>query len=90
MTLSVLHQPFQTKEQAEAAVGIRKGNTELLASVNKTLERLKSEDKINQMVTEASLLMADKVNKSQNIFNYSGNTKVYMQQVLVIRSCCLL
>lgn len=56
------------EEQAEAAVGIRKGNTELLASVNKTLDRLKSEDKINQMVTEASLLMADKVNKSQNIF----------------------
>ncbi|MBR2565923.1 MAG: ABC transporter permease subunit, partial [Paenibacillus sp.] len=56
------------EEQAEAAVGIRKGNTELLAAVNKTLERLKSEDKINEMVTEASLLMADKVNKNQNIF----------------------
>ncbi|WP_017688093.1 ABC transporter substrate-binding protein/permease [Paenibacillus sp. PAMC 26794] len=56
------------EEQAEAAIGIRKGNTELLAAVNGTLERLKSEDKINQMVTDASLLMADKANKSQNIF----------------------
>ncbi|WP_397366725.1 ABC transporter substrate-binding protein/permease [Paenibacillus sp. JGP012] len=56
------------EEQAEAAIGIRKGNTELLTAVNKTLDRLKSEDKINQMVTDASLLMADRVNKSQNIF----------------------
>ncbi|WP_342551414.1 ABC transporter substrate-binding protein/permease [Paenibacillus sp. FSL R7-0652] len=56
------------EEQVEAAIGIRKGNTELLTAVNQTLERLKSEDKINQMVTDASLLMADKVNKSQNIF----------------------
>ncbi|MBT2285597.1 ABC transporter substrate-binding protein/permease [Paenibacillus polymyxa] len=54
------------EEQAEAAVGIRKGNTELLSAVNGTLERLKSEDKINQMVTDASLLMAGKVDK--NIF----------------------
>ncbi|PQP81776.1 amino acid ABC transporter substrate-binding protein [Paenibacillus sp. PCH8] len=56
------------EEQAEAAIGIRKGNTELLSVVNGTLERLKSEDKINQMVTDASLLMADKANTSQNIF----------------------
>lgn len=56
------------EEQVEAAIGIRKGNTELLTAVNQTLERLKSEDKINQMVTDASLLMADRVNKSQNIF----------------------
>ncbi|WP_435890989.1 ABC transporter substrate-binding protein/permease [Paenibacillus silvae] len=56
------------EEQVEAAIGIRKGNTELLTAVNQTLERLKSENKINKMVTDASLLMADRVNKSQNIF----------------------
>ncbi|SEL25391.1 ABC transporter substrate-binding protein/permease [Paenibacillus sp. OK003] len=56
------------EEQAEAAIGIRKGNTELLNAVNGTLERLKSENKIDQLVTEASQLMADKVKKDQNIF----------------------
>ncbi|WP_434756703.1 ABC transporter substrate-binding protein/permease [Paenibacillus amylolyticus] len=59
------------EEQVEAAIGIRKGNTELLKAVNQTLERLKSEDKIQQMVTDASLLMADKdvdKDKSKNIF----------------------
>ncbi|MEC0107711.1 ABC transporter substrate-binding protein/permease [Paenibacillus taichungensis] len=53
------------EEQAEAAIGIRKGNTELLNAVNGTLERLKSENKIDQMVTEASKLMAEK--SKQNI-----------------------
>ncbi|RAW13548.1 amino acid ABC transporter substrate-binding protein [Paenibacillus taichungensis] len=54
------------EEQAEAAIGIRKGNTELLNAVNGTLERLKSENKIDQMVTEASKLMVEK--SKQNIF----------------------
>ncbi|NUU62734.1 transporter substrate-binding domain-containing protein [Paenibacillus agri] len=37
-------------------VGIKKGNTELLDQVNKTLSRLNSEGKIDQYVTEASEL----------------------------------
>ncbi|MCM3171737.1 ABC transporter substrate-binding protein/permease [Paenibacillus sp. MER 99-2] len=54
------------EEQVEAAIGIRKGNTELLNAVNSTLERLKSENRIEEMVTEASQLMAGKDTK--NIF----------------------
>ena len=56
------------EEQVAAAIGIRKGNTELLNAVNGTLERLKSENKIDQMVTEASQLMADREVASPNIF----------------------
>ncbi|MCG7378519.1 ABC transporter substrate-binding protein/permease [Paenibacillus sp. ACRSA] len=54
------------EEQVEAAIGIRKGNTELLNAVNSTLERLKSENRIEEMVTEASQLMVGKDTK--NIF----------------------
>ncbi|MBE0336317.1 ABC transporter substrate-binding protein/permease [Paenibacillus sp. 23TSA30-6] len=52
---------------AETAVGIRKGNTELLASVNKTLARLKADGSIEKFSTEASALSADRQASSHNI-----------------------
>lgn len=42
------------------AIGIKKGNTELVDQINKTLSRLKSENKIEQYVSEASDLAAQK------------------------------
>ncbi|GIO54988.1 transporter substrate-binding domain-containing protein [Paenibacillus cellulositrophicus] len=42
------------------AIGIKKGNTELVNQINKTLDRLKSENKIEQYVAEASDLAAQK------------------------------
>ncbi|AJY76966.1 ABC transporter substrate-binding protein/permease [Paenibacillus beijingensis] len=53
----------------QAAIGIRKGNTELLGKVNETLSRLKNDGSIDKMVTEASLLSADRVPPSDNIFS---------------------
>ncbi|MGM1022814.1 MAG: ABC transporter substrate-binding protein/permease [Bacillota bacterium] len=52
---------------ADTAVGIRKGNTELLASVNKTLARLKADGSIEKFSTEASALSADRQASSHNI-----------------------
>ncbi|MGW8958083.1 ABC transporter substrate-binding protein/permease [Paenibacillus sp. NPDC055715] len=52
---------------AQTAVGIRKGNTELLASVNKTLARLKAEGAIEKFSSEASLLSIDRKVSSDNI-----------------------
>lgn len=52
---------------AETAVGIRKGNTELLASVNKTLARLKADGSVEKFSTEASALSADRQASSHNI-----------------------
>lgn len=63
----VLAPAVPDEEEAEAAIGIRKGNTELLNAVNATLDRLKSENKIPQMVTEASQMMAGKETKTPNI-----------------------
>ncbi|MGG1617662.1 ABC transporter substrate-binding protein/permease [Paenibacillus sp. NRS-1782] len=54
-------------EGAETAVGIRKGNAELLASVNKTLTRLKADGSIEKFSTEASALNADRQVSSNNI-----------------------
>jgi arginine/lysine/histidine transporter system substrate-binding protein len=52
---------------AQTAVGIRKGNTELLTSVNKTLARLKAEGAIEKFSSEASLLSIDRKVSSDNI-----------------------
>ena len=41
-------------------IGIKKGNTELLDQVNKTLERLSSEGKIDEYVTAATALAESK------------------------------
>jgi polar amino acid transport system substrate-binding protein len=40
------------------AIGIKKGNAELVEQINKTLDRLKTENKIDQFVAEASDLVA--------------------------------
>ncbi|MFM9280174.1 ABC transporter substrate-binding protein/permease [Paenibacillus jiagnxiensis] len=54
----------------QAAIGIQKGNTELLQSVNETLTRLKNNGDIERMVTEASQLSAGtKDEKALNIWN---------------------
>lgn len=42
------------------AIGVKKGNTELVDHINKTLDRLNSEKKIEQFVSEASDLAAQK------------------------------
>jgi polar amino acid transport system substrate-binding protein len=63
----VLAKAVPDNATAETAVGIRKGNTELLASVNKTLTRLKAEGAIEKLSTEASLLSADRQVSSNNI-----------------------
>lgn len=46
--------------EAQAAIGIRKGNEALLNTVNETLARLTQDGEIEQMIKEASLLAADK------------------------------
>ncbi|MDO7904883.1 ABC transporter permease subunit [Paenibacillus sp. JX-17] len=63
---------------SDAAIGIRKGDTELLNSVNQTLARLKSEGKIDQMVQDASNLSAGKMKeKSSNIFSVFWEYRSY-------------
>ncbi|GIO66524.1 transporter substrate-binding domain-containing protein [Paenibacillus cookii] len=47
-------------EEDGYAIGVKKGNKELLEQINKTLDRLKSENKIDQFVSEASDLAAQK------------------------------
>ncbi|WP_028590822.1 ABC transporter substrate-binding protein/permease [Paenibacillus massiliensis] len=54
--------------EVQAAIGIQKGNTELLNSINGTLDRLKANNDIERMVEEASALAADRPQaKSPNI-----------------------
>lgn len=74
---------------AETAVGIRKGNAELLASVNKTLARLKADGSIEKFSTEASALSADRQVSSNNIVDIFGNTAVYTLRVSATPCCCL-
>ncbi|TBL80809.1 ABC transporter substrate-binding protein/permease [Paenibacillus thalictri] len=52
----------------QAAIGIRKGNKELLAQVNSTIARLKSENRIAEMVKQASQLSVEKQQAPSNIF----------------------
>ncbi|AOZ94534.1 amino acid ABC transporter substrate-binding protein [Paenibacillus crassostreae] len=68
-------------EDAEslAAIGIQKGNTELLNAVNDTLTRLKSNGDIERMVKEASLLAAGK-EKSGNILDVAWKYRSYYIQ----------
>ncbi|AJS61439.1 amino acid ABC transporter substrate-binding protein [Paenibacillus sp. IHBB 10380] len=56
--------------EAQAAIGIRKGNEALLNTVNDTLARLTQDGEIDRMVKEASLLAADIEGQSGgNIFS---------------------
>ncbi|WP_261303039.1 ABC transporter substrate-binding protein/permease [Paenibacillus andongensis] len=61
----------------QAAIGIRKGNTELLAQVNSTVARLKSENRITEMVKQASMLSVDKPQSSGNIFTIFWEYRSY-------------
>ncbi|WP_054955840.1 ABC transporter substrate-binding protein/permease [Paenibacillus dakarensis] len=64
-------------ENDEYAVGVKKGNEELLNSINATLERLKENDKIQQFVDEAGDLAADRVKDNLNTFEYFWKYKDY-------------
>nr|WP_276563020.1 ABC transporter substrate-binding protein/permease [Paenibacillus anseongense] len=61
----------------QAAIGIRKGNTELLAQVNSTVARLKNENRITEMVKQASMLSVDKPQSSGNIFTIFWEYRSY-------------
>ncbi|WP_438350898.1 ABC transporter substrate-binding protein/permease [Paenibacillus sp. FA6] len=62
-----------------AAIGIQKGNVELLNSINETLARLQSNGDIDRMVKEASILAADR-QESGNIFNIAWKYRSYYAQ----------
>ncbi|AEJ20611.1 ABC transporter substrate-binding protein [Gracilinema caldarium] len=49
--------PTFTDDQGGSAIAVKKGNPELLAAINKTVERLMAEKKIDQFVTEANELV---------------------------------
>ncbi|HEY2493560.1 MAG TPA: ABC transporter substrate-binding protein/permease [Paenibacillus sp.] len=55
--------------EAQAAIGIRKGNEALLNTVNGTLARLTQDNEIERMVKEASLLAAEEGHSGSNIFS---------------------
>lgn len=64
---TVLSEAVPENSESQAAIGIKKGNVELLNAVNESLAGMKSEGAIDEMVKEASLLAANK-QKSGNIF----------------------
>lgn len=63
-------------ENDEYAVGVRKGNTELLNSINATLERLKKDDQIQKFVDEAGDLAAGRV-EDMNTFEFFWKYRDY-------------
>lgn len=63
-------------ENDEYAVGVQKGNTELLNSINATLERLKKDDQIQKFVDEAGDLAAGRV-KDMNTFEFFWKYRDY-------------
>jgi len=64
-----------TDSESYAAIGVQKGNTEIVNAINGTLARLKSEGAIEQMVKEASILAAKE--ESGNIFNTAWEFRDY-------------
>ncbi|GAB6930205.1 ABC transporter permease subunit [Paenibacillus sp. JCM 10914] len=66
-----------TAENDEYAIGVRKGNEELLASINATLARLKADDKIQQFVDEASDLAAGRTKENLNVFEFFWKYRDY-------------
>lgn len=64
-------------ENDEYAVGVRKGNEELLNSINATLERLKEGDQIQKFVDEAGDLAADRVKDDLNTFEFFWKYRDY-------------
>lgn len=61
----------------QAAIGIRKGNADLLAQVNSTIDRLKSENRIAEMVKEASQLSIERQQAPGNIFSVFWEYRSY-------------
>ncbi|MHA0858007.1 ABC transporter substrate-binding protein/permease [Paenibacillus sp. CMAA1364] len=61
---------------SQAAIGVQKGNVELLDAINATLVRLKDNGDIERMVKEASLLAADK-QVSGNILDIAWKYRSY-------------
>ncbi|PAK51672.1 ABC transporter substrate-binding protein/permease [Paenibacillus sp. 7541] len=66
-----------TAENDEYAIGVRKGNHELLSSINQTLERLKKDNLIEKFVDEASDLAAGRTKDSLNMFEFFWKYRDY-------------
>ncbi|MGE7824261.1 ABC transporter substrate-binding protein/permease [Paenibacillus sp. NPDC093718] len=66
-----------TAENDAYAIGVRKGNEELLKSINATLERLKENDQIQKFVDEASDLAAGRKAENLNTFEFFWKYRDY-------------
>ncbi|UNK20886.1 ABC transporter substrate-binding protein/permease [Paenibacillus sp. N3/727] len=67
-----------TNENDEYAVGVKKGNEELLNSINATLERLIKDDQIQKFVDEAGDLAAGRSEKEElNTFEFFWKYRDY-------------
>ncbi|WP_409340553.1 ABC transporter substrate-binding protein/permease [Paenibacillus sp. MBLB4367] len=64
----ILSEAVPDDAPVQAAIGIRKGNAELLAKVNSTIARLKSDNSIEELVKQASRLSVEKQQPPGNIF----------------------
>ncbi|NMO95920.1 ABC transporter substrate-binding protein/permease [Paenibacillus lemnae] len=64
-------------ENDEYAVGVRKGNEELLNSINQTLERLVQNDLVQKYVDEAGDLAAGRVKEELNTFEFFWKYRDY-------------
>lgn len=77
---TVLSEAVPENSESQAAIGIKKGNVELLNAVNESLAGMKSEGAIDEMVKEASLLAAgnaDLKEDSGNIFTTAWEYRTY-------------
>ncbi|SFS58073.1 ABC transporter substrate-binding protein/permease [Paenibacillus sp. 453mf] len=72
----VLADAVPDESESDAAIGVQKGNTELLAVINETLAELKADDRITEMVEEASLLAAGKTGE-KNILEVAWEYRSY-------------
>ncbi|WP_106767730.1 ABC transporter substrate-binding protein/permease [Paenibacillus faecalis] len=66
-----------TSENGEYAVGVRKGNEELLSSINATLERLLKEGEIEKFIDEAGDLAAGREKEQLNTFEFFWKYRDY-------------
>lgn len=75
----VITEAKPTSENDEYAVGVKKGNEELLNSINTTLERLTKDDQIQKFVDEAGDLAAGRVSEKEvlNTFEYFWKYRDY-------------
>ncbi|WP_249435894.1 ABC transporter substrate-binding protein/permease [Paenibacillus sp. Marseille-Q4541] len=74
----VLSDAVPMDSESEAAIGVAKGNTELLNVINATLAELKQDDGITKMVEEASFLASGNApDKDRNIFDIAYEYRHY-------------